>query len=266
MNYTFNIHSYLNFDLNYEDVNIFFVLSGSIHLHMNDDIFYYKKNDFFVIDPYSIPMVIKTSGKFINLSINKYYFNKFSLLQFEKTKLESIYLEKKIKQAFFTAILAQQDQDSFNSDINIIKLINYIRIGDYYNSKNNHFSNPLIVEVLDYVNQNCKEDLTVSKIASEFFVNSSYLSRVFSESLNISLSQYIKKVKIYHLSKELLFSNSDQNIWKKYGYSSYFTFSKHFKSFFFITPEEFIIENQDIIRVNSKKSDKVYSYLFEVNN
>ncbi|MHD0447455.1 helix-turn-helix domain-containing protein [Staphylococcus cohnii] len=102
------------------------------------------------------------------------------------------------------------------------------------------YSNKLIKNVVEYINQHYKQPLTLNLIAKNFYVNSSYLSREFSKKMNISLIKYIKKVKIYSLSRELLTNGNSESIWVDYGFRSYNTYLRDFKNVMQMTPKDFI--------------------------
>ena len=87
-----------------------------------------------------------------------------------------------------------------------------------------------------------KGTLTVSSIAKKFLCKYQLPFRIFSETMNISLLSYIRKIKIYHLAAELIFNLSPQDSWRNYGYESYETYLKNFKSVFSVSPSEFLFK------------------------
>ncbi|RIN10366.1 AraC family transcriptional regulator, partial [Staphylococcus xylosus] len=113
------------------------------------------------------------------------------------------------------------------------------------------YSSNLIKNVVEYINTNYKEPLTLSYISKKFYVNSSYLSREFSKKMNISLLKYIKKVKIYNLSRELLLHGNLESLWRQYGFRSYNTYLRDFKNIMHMSPKNFINQNP-INQVNKK--------------
>lgn len=240
MDYTFNVYKSsepIKFKL--ETINIIFVLEGDMTLFQNKAIQSYKKHSFFLIRPYQSTDFILNYKKIIVLSINALSFNRFALFNWEAT-LENTTVNNAIIHTYLNVIKSLYEKDNFNADINIVKLINYIRLSDSY--KNNLFlkEHPLIKNIIAYIDSNYKKSLTVSAIASEFYVNTSYLSRLFSNNMNISLLAYIRKIKIYHLAADLISNPISHDIWKDYGYDSYETYLKHFKIVFSMSPSEFI--------------------------
>lgn len=240
MDYTFNIYKsseVINFRT--ETINVIFVLEGDMTLFQNNIIHSYKKHSFFLIKPYQTMDFVLKFQKIIVLSINALSFNRFALFNWE-ADLENTTIDNAIIHTYLNVIKSLYEKDKFNADINVVKLINYIRLSNTY--KNNPFlkEHPLLKEIIAYIDCNYKKSLTVSAIANEFYVNTSYLSRLFSNNMNISLLAYIRKIKIYHLASDLISNPASKDVWKNYGYDSYETYLKHFKIVFSMSPSEFI--------------------------
>lgn len=266
MDYSFKVYENNNvIKFKTDFLNLIFVLSGEADIYENSSFQKLSKHDIFILVPYTPPKPISYSGKLIVLSINKLSFNRFSLYSW-KNSIETKNIDKSIKENFIRTILSIYEDNYFEADISLIKLINFIRLNYNYEEYKSITTNPLIKNVVEYVNNNHKEPLTVSKIAQHFYVNSSYLSRLFSESMNITLFTYIRKVKMYYLAADLIFFSHHNEIWKKYGYDSYDTYLKHFKLVFSKTPAEFITEYKNKpIHVN-EVSTSIYNQLNSILN
>lgn len=241
MDYKFEIlENDFDIEMNFKDIMVFFVLNGNVKLDYNKSSKIFKQNDLFVIRPFSLPVIINNEdAKVIVLTIDQLSFNRFSLYNLNDYNIKHDEVEGLVKKEFLKTIMSIYENDLFSSNIHIIKLINYINIGNYgENTMECH--NELVIDVMGYVNEHYKEPLSVTQIADQFYVNSSYLSRLFSETLNIPLSSYIRKVKMYYLAVDIMVLNSDKGLWKKYGYNSYSTYLQNFKYIFALSPSEFI--------------------------
>ena len=101
-------------------------------------------------------------------------------------------------------------------------------------------SNPIIADVLEYVDKNYKNpNLSLSHLAETFHYSTSYLSRIFKSELGINFMEYLLDRRM-EAAKNLL-ENSDlsvNDIAAEVGYSSYTSFIKIFKKFFGITPSD----------------------------
>lgn len=98
----------------------------------------------------------------------------------------------------------------------------------------------LISNVMEYIVEHLDEDLSLDKLANEFFINKYYLSRQFKKSTGINLHEFILKRRLLK-SKELLrLHGSAQNVYRQCGFSSYTHFLRCFKNEFHMTTKEFV--------------------------
>src|SRR5690606_35186766 len=88
--------------------------------------------------------------------------------------------------------------------------INYLKHSESskiksFSTKNGH--NERITEILDYIESNFREPLTLEEIASTQFITVSYLSKFFKKQTGKSFSQYLNKVRLAHAVDELINTN-----------------------------------------------------------
>lgn len=95
-------------------------------------------------------------------------------------------------------------------------------------------------EVLEYINENITEKLTLKGISSQLFTSKSNLSSQFNQMLNIGFKTYVDTLKIAN-SFELLLTTNDtiSLISEKVGFSNASSYSKTFKSYLGLTPNEY---------------------------
>ena len=95
-------------------------------------------------------------------------------------------------------------------------------------------------EVLDYINENIEKKLTLKDVSSNLFTSKSNLSSQFTQLLNISFKTYVDTLKIAN-SFELLLKTDDtiSLISEKVGFSNASSYSKTFKSYMGMTPNEY---------------------------
>src|SRR5699024_9981971 len=167
----------------------------------------------------------------------------FTLIN-QENFLEKYKLSKLITETYIATLKNILENNSFNGDIGVIKLINYLNSYQANIYGQLTYSNKLIKNVVEYINQHYKQPLTLNLLAQKFYVNSSYLSREFSKKMNISLIKYIKKVKIYSLSRELLTNGNRKSIWVDYGFRSYNTYLRDFNNVMQMRSEEHTSELQ----------------------
>ena len=86
-------------------------------------------------------------------------------------------------------------------------------------------------DILDYINTNYASDLSLSSVAEKFYLNSSYLSRLFKEKTGLSFTAYLNKYRLINAIKML--SSTDKSITDialSNGFNSSNSFCKTFKA------------------------------------
>lgn len=97
-----------------------------------------------------------------------------------------------------------------------------------------------IIEIINFVEENYTQKITLKMLAAKFGINESYLSRMFKNQTGKNLIYYVNEKKM-RKARELL---SNPTIMVKeaayaVGYEDQFYFNKLFKRFFGISPTEF---------------------------
>lgn len=117
------------------------------------------------------------------------------------------------------------------SCLQFMKLINSYKTTD---------SNPLIKNIIEYINTHINKKITVSDIALHCNKHSSYISSEFRKYMGLTLHNYINKKKIDEAKHFLIFTDlSSAEISSNLGFSDQSHFIKIFKQIESITPVEF---------------------------
>jgi len=97
-----------------------------------------------------------------------------------------------------------------------------------------------IVASIEYIREHIQENLSIESIAGALSLNPSYLSKLFKQEMNVSISQYIRDEKIKIATKMLRYLNeSSLDIANYLGFSSQSHFIQVFKKQTGLTPEEY---------------------------
>lgn len=99
---------------------------------------------------------------------------------------------------------------------------------------------PVIENVLRYINENYRKDITLQKLSEIAFVHPIYLSKLFKEKTGVNFIDYLTRVRI-ESSKKLLCNLSLRvyDVSEMVGYDSPKHFSKVFKEMTGLTPKEY---------------------------
>ena len=102
-----------------------------------------------------------------------------------------------------------------------------------------HFSS-LIGDVIDYINLNIQNNLSVNEIANLFYVSPTYLSRTFKKETGISVIEYINKLRIKYSTLLLIDTCLPiQDIGRIIGINDINYFSRVFKKYMNETPTQY---------------------------
>lgn len=100
---------------------------------------------------------------------------------------------------------------------------------------------PVILDALDYIQKNCSQtELSTNTIAKHVNLSSSWLSTKFKEEVGVGISDYLNSVRIQKAKQ--MFDQQDYMIYEvaeKMGFTSSQYFSKIFKQYAGVTPNEY---------------------------
>ena len=93
--------------------------------------------------------------------------------------------------------------------------------------------------VIDYIDKHIHEPLTVTQIASTFYISQSTLERQFKQVLNITPLEYIRKKKLILAAQRLQNGESVLQTGLSLGYHDTSYFIQLFKKYYGCTPYEY---------------------------
>ncbi len=129
------------------------------------------------------------------------------------------------------------EQTIINLLIYLNKLVineNFEAIGDVSNK------NEFITNVINYVNENLSEDLSLDTVADKFFVSKFHLAHKFKEITDMTFHNFVLKKRLIYAKQLLRKYKNSSNVYADCGFKSYSYFLKSFKKEYGMTPKEFI--------------------------
>lgn len=114
------------------------------------------------------------------------------------------------------------------------------RVMDYLFQQNSINRYSLLENIFLYIENHIKEDITLNTIIENCAISQGYLSRIFREQLNVSVTEYIHMKKI-HLAKGYFYFTEDSiaDVAFRLGYNESSYFSKVFKKYEKVTVKEY---------------------------
>ena len=223
----------------------YYLCQGEIAYFIDDKIYTVKKGDVIIIPPNTIHKSITLKNpkrKRILFYLDKEFLQEFpyaaKLLQTEAAIFQ-IGTHERLHR-IFSELLTE-----FNKENNplmlkaliceLLVLLNRQQTAVIL-SENNVFSNR-ILDVVSFINEEFATSLTLSSVAKRFYLNPSYLSRLFKENTGFTFSEYVNK---YRIKKAIeLLVSTKQNITEialATGFNSSNHFCKTFKSIMGTSP------------------------------
>ena len=109
--------------------------------------------------------------------------------------------------------------------------------------------NPLISDVLAYLNLHYKEDLSIAVVAEEFHINESHLSHLFKENMGMSLWSYVTFRRIQLFNELIKNNNSVESTCYLVGFKNYSNFFRLYKKYMHMTPTEYKKQVQSGVKI-----------------
>ncbi len=107
---------------------------------------------------------------------------------------------------------------------------------------------PLYQSICQFIEEHIEEDLSLDRLAKEFFLNKYHIAHIFKDNIGLSVHQYITKKRL-SLCREAILSNENiSDIWQNFGFGDYSSFYRAFKKEYGISPKELKTKASAIIQ------------------
>lgn len=247
---------------NYYEIYIY--LAGSIKLQVEDTLYAVKKGDIIIIPPYTIHKLI-TSDEPGALPYERIYtyITEACLKSFQFNEhglLNSLHLATENKRYHFT-VKNQKEFDTIyecmhqifenkNSTLygtqlinraNILKMMTLIcrNIHEELKPQGMLHMNPLVENILSYINSNYNDDISMDSLAEHFYVNKSTLAKEFKNYTSQTIHSYLIMKRINVAKQEMSSGIPPSQAYLLTGFKEYSTFYRTFLKFEGISPKTF---------------------------
>ena len=122
----------------------------------------------------------------------------------------------------------------------------YIKANLDSNHKFNNVMPDLIRNVMNYIEENIQNDITLDKISDKFYLNGTHISRKFKKHTGLTMRSYIVDRRVAH-AEELLGSGKNvSEAARLSGFNDYSNFIRTFHKVVGITPGQYVKEHNNI--------------------
>ena len=128
------------------------------------------------------------------------------------------------------------------------------------------YSNKLICQILNYIDTNWCNKLSINDLENRFYYNRYYIMKLFKREIGVTIFDYVNNFKIYKSINEIAISNNSMiTIAINCGFNSLEYFSETFKNIVGVSPSNYKkILNREAI-FNIEKYAEVTLNIIKIN-
>lgn len=97
----------------------------------------------------------------------------------------------------------------------------------------------LYQSILFFIEEHLDEDLSLERLAKEFYVSKYYIAHLFKDSIGMSIHQYITKKRLLACKEAILGDTGISTAYQMFGFGDYSSFYRAFKKEYGVSPKEF---------------------------
>ena len=241
------VHYHIDF---YE---IYLFLEGDVTYHVHSENYKLTYGDLLLIPPGTLhwPEIhsVQDSYKRMFLWINPEYLksissaktNLFDCFSENQTKIR-LSGQEVLRHKELLLLLSNLDDESYGHDLLRKAYLTEIMVNINLAGKNAtglKSENTRLKSIVEYIDENIPDRaLCLEKIAEEFFLSKSTLSRTFSKGMGINLHQYITKKRLNLAREKLLEGITPSKVIELVGYGDYSAFYRAFVKEFGVMPSK----------------------------
>lgn len=98
--------------------------------------------------------------------------------------------------------------------------------------------NRKVIDIIEYINKNLSKDLTIDKLADNFYMSKYHMMRVFKQETGYSVHQYVSEKRILFARTLIMSGTPATSACLEAGFKDYSSFSRAFKLQLGILPSE----------------------------
>lgn len=243
----------------HECCELLFCISGGKSFFIDDRIYEVNDGDIFVLNPFEAHKITYSDGNIFQRYVLQIHPEFLYSISTPKTNLVSCFymrgdnishkisLSESEKEEMIKNFKELETEETYADDIkkrmtiiNIIITVNMLFLKQ--NSEHSYhtgYDNKAILSILDYINQNLSEPLTLELIAKSSFISVNELCRLFKKHMGTTVNNYITSKRITEAKKFLNKGLSVSETAERCGFADYANFIRVFKNAVGVPPGKY---------------------------
>lgn len=228
-------------------LEVIYVLKGTLYISRNDQEYSLVEKDMFIVNSGFIHFT-KSIGSVEILLLQIPYdlltqsMSNFDFIQFQeyfdfKTHKNHLYYKEMVHYLLTMASIFKEKENGyqflFTSQLHLFihQLYTNFTLHEIDFVKSNSFKyQKRLQTIVDYVNQNYMELISLKTISSLVALNPEYFCRSFKKQMGFTFNEYVNLVRLTHIYKDLITTNDNIiKIQQRHGFTNYKVFNRMFK-------------------------------------
>jgi len=275
-----------NLDHAHKDIELIYLIKGQLQVNVNNKIMQMQSSDFVLINSNDFhSFKSEKDNLFVVITFN--YFQLSSLLEqknlsFSCNSVEHVSAaDQELRyniDELLTAYMKKHNLSQIQFLEKALKLILTLTLNFLNNRDESGINRTLsgkgqnkrLAEIIEYIQSNYREPLTLEEVAGLHYITVPYLSKFFKKQTGKTFSHYLNEIRLAHAVNELVNSNKPiTRIALDNGFPNLAAFNRVFKENYNLKPLEYRKKNaietyqeEDLLtEVNAQKKNEVLSEL-----
>lgn len=239
----------------HQNLEIVYVLEGSVEVQIEPETYNLKKGDFLLINANKRHSWRATEEKIllasfqINFTMLAEYMGTNQLLFWCNTtadKNESYEQLKRVLDRMLNRFYDKEKEGAiylnsiYYEAIYLLVAYFMIKADDVRMKENFTPDNSRIFEIQNYVQANYQKQLSLNDLAQKLYLSNAYLSKYIKKHFGLSFLEYVNNIRLFHAVDELLYSEKKiTRIALDNGFPTTAAFNKAFKEIYNMTPSAY---------------------------
>ncbi len=239
----------------HEHVEILFLYRGTLQIIRNDEKYTLREHDLFIVNSGDIHLTrslgsVEVLILLIPLALFRSVITDDQIIRFrEYFPKEELYhdtaFQEMLDHLHTLRILYEQEEDGyqflFHSSVSLFLHTLY---KNYVIDQGTEFFKTVrkqvrFKDIIDYVEANYKDPITIKKAASMAALNSEYFCRSFKKNTGSTFMEYVNMVRLTHIHRDLLDTeDSITHLQEQHGFTNNKVFLRMFKEIYGCTPSK----------------------------
>lgn len=259
----------------HQNLEIVYVLEGSVEVQIEPETYNLKKGDFLLINANKRHSWRATEEKIllasfqINFTMLAEYMGTNQLLFWCNTTVDKNESYEQLKRVLDQMLNRSYDKEKegaiylnsiYYEAIYLLVAYFMIKADDVRMKENFTPDNSRIFEIQNYVQANYQKQLSLNDLAQKLYLSNAYLSKYIKKHFGLSFLEYVNNIRLFHAVDELVYSEKKiTRIALDNGFPTTAAFNKAFKEIYNMTPSAYrsIVHKEENLNENKEAKQEL---------